>query len=56
LQDIENLQKHAELFLLDMRAAHRRFALIGWLNKIFCRIDSDLRSPISGEAACSQHR
>jgi hypothetical protein len=29
LQDIENLQNHAELFLIERRAASRRSTLIG---------------------------
>jgi hypothetical protein len=32
-QDIENLQKHAELFLLERCAAYRRLAPIGWPKK-----------------------
>jgi hypothetical protein len=33
--DIENLQKHFELSLIEMCAASRRFAPIGRLNKCF---------------------
>jgi hypothetical protein len=32
-QDIENLQKHAELFLIERRGAYRHFIPIGWLEK-----------------------
>jgi hypothetical protein len=31
-QDIENLQKHAELFTIERLAAYRREAPTGWLN------------------------
>jgi hypothetical protein len=39
-QDIENLQKHAELFLIERRAAYRRFAPTGLLNKLLRQLHS----------------